>query len=109
MKSLKEPAGRIRLDIGEPVVIETAPEPDDKRALEKIAFAVAVEANRVTPLPVTSVMCLILLGMAPRGATSAALLGARQSEVKGKRVSVCVDLGGRCIINKKKQKHKKIR
>ncbi|HET6524727.1 glycerol-3-phosphate 1-O-acyltransferase [Sphingopyxis sp.] len=76
MKSLKEPSGRIRLDIGEPVVIETAPEPDDRRALEKIAFAVAVEANRVTPLTVTSVMCLILLGMAPRGATSAELLGA---------------------------------
>ncbi len=76
MKSLKEPSGRIRLDIGEPVVIETAPEPDDRRALERIAFAVAVEANRVTPLTVTSVMCLILLGMAPRGATSAELLGA---------------------------------
>lgn len=76
MKSLKEPSGRIRLDIGEPVVIDTAPGPDDKRALEQIAFAVAVEANRVTPLTVTSVMCLILLGMAPRGATSAELLGA---------------------------------
>ena len=68
MKSLKAPSGRIRLDIGEPVVIEAAPAPDDRRALEQIAFAVAVEANRVTPLTVTSVMCLILLGMAPRGA-----------------------------------------
>ncbi|SBV31486.1 Glycerol-3-phosphate acyltransferase [uncultured Sphingopyxis sp.] len=76
MKSLKEPSGRIRLDIGEPVVIDAAPGPDDRRALERIAFAVAVEANRVTPLTVTSVMCLILLGMAPRGATSAELLGA---------------------------------
>ncbi len=76
MKSLKEPSGRIRLDIGNPVVIDEAPGPDDKRALEKIAFAVAVEANRVTPLTVTSVMCLILLGMAPRGATAAELLGA---------------------------------
>lgn len=76
MKSLREPSGRIRLDIGEPVVIDTAPGPDDRRALEQIAFAVAVEANRVTPLTVTSVMCLILLGMAPRGATSAELLGA---------------------------------
>jgi glycerol-3-phosphate O-acyltransferase len=76
MKSLKEPSGRIRLDIGNPVVIDTAPGPDDKRALERIAFAVAVEANRVTPLTVTSVMCLILLGMAPRGATAAELLGA---------------------------------
>ncbi|WP_428683635.1 glycerol-3-phosphate 1-O-acyltransferase [Sphingopyxis sp.] len=76
MKSLREPSGRIRLDIGDPVVIEQAPGPDDKRALEKIAFAVAVEANRVTPLTVTSVMCLILLGLAPRGATSAELLAA---------------------------------
>ncbi len=76
MKSLKEPSGRIRLDIGDPVVIDAAPGPDDRRALERIAFAVAVEANRVTPLTVTSVMCLILLGMAPRGATAAELLGA---------------------------------
>ncbi|HJS12988.1 glycerol-3-phosphate 1-O-acyltransferase [Sphingopyxis sp.] len=76
MKSLKEPSGRIRLDIGNPVVVGEAPAPDDKRALETIAFAVAVEANRVTPLTVTSVMCLILLGMAPRGATAAELLGA---------------------------------
>lgn len=76
MKSLKEPSGRIRLDIGDPVVIGAAPGPDDRRALERIAFAVAVEANRVTPLTVTSVMCLILLGMAPRGATAAELLGA---------------------------------
>lgn len=76
MKSLKEPSGRIRLDIGNPVIIDEAPGPDDKRALEKIAFAVAVEANRVTPLTVTSVMCLILLGLAPRGATAAELLAA---------------------------------
>ena len=76
MKSLKEPSGRIRLDIGNPVVIDSAPGPDDKRALEKIAFAVAVEANRVTPLTVTSVMCLILLGLAPRGATAAELIAA---------------------------------
>jgi glycerol-3-phosphate O-acyltransferase len=76
MKSLKEPSGRIRLDIGNPVIIDEAPGPDDKRALERIAFAVAVEANRVTPLTVTSVMCLILLGLAPRGATAAELLAA---------------------------------
>jgi glycerol-3-phosphate O-acyltransferase len=74
MKSLREPSGRIRLDIGNPVVIDAAPGPDDKRALEKIAFAVAVEANRVTPLTVTSVMCLMLLGTAPRGATAGEVL-----------------------------------
>jgi glycerol-3-phosphate O-acyltransferase len=74
MRNLKKPSGRIRLDIGKPVVIEDAPGPEDKRALEKIAFSVAVEANRVTPLTVSSVMCLILLGTAPRGATAAELL-----------------------------------
>ncbi|SKB84184.1 glycerol-3-phosphate 1-O-acyltransferase [Sphingopyxis flava] len=71
MRSLRAPSGRIRIDIGEPVVIERAPGPDDRRALERIAFSVAVEANRVTPLTVTSVLCLMLLGTAPRGVTEA--------------------------------------
>ncbi len=74
MRNLKKPSGRIRLDIGKPIVIENAPGPEDKRALERIAFSVAVEANRVTPLTVSSVMCLILLGTAPRGVTAAELL-----------------------------------
>ena len=76
MNSLREPSGRIRLDIGNPVVIDAAPDGDDRRALERIAFAVAVEANRVTPLTVTSVICLILLSTAPRGVTAAELLAA---------------------------------
>lgn len=74
LRSLKEPSGRIRIDIGNPVVVAHAPGPDDKHALERIAFAVAVEANRVTPLTVTSVMCLMLLGTAPRGATVTELI-----------------------------------
>lgn len=74
MRSLREPMGRVRIDIGTPVVIPAVTDPDDKRALERLAFAVAVEANRVTPLTVTGVMCLILLGTAPRGATVPELL-----------------------------------
>ena len=74
LRSLREPMGRVRIDIGEPVVIPEVTDPDDKRALERLAFAVAVEANRVTPLTVTGVMCLILLGTAPRGATVGELL-----------------------------------
>lgn len=100
LRSLKEPSGRIRIDIGNPVVIEQAPGPDDKRALEKIAFAVAVEANRVTPLTVTSVMCLILLGTAPRGATVPeiiATIGAitRWARVRGIRLSRELETGDR--------------
>lgn len=74
LRSLREPMGRVRIDIGDPVVIAQVDDPDDKRALERLAFAVAVEANRVTPLTVTGVMCLMLLGTAPRGATVAELL-----------------------------------
>ena len=74
MRSLREPMGRVRIDIGQPIVIPEVTDPDDKRALERLAFAVAVEANRVTPLTVTGVMCLILLGTAPRGATVPELL-----------------------------------
>lgn len=74
IRSLREPMGRVRIDIGQPVVIASVDDPDDKRALERLAFAVAVEANRVTPLTVTGVMCLMLLATAPRGATVGELL-----------------------------------
>ncbi len=70
LKSLREPMGRVRIDLGRPVVVARAPNPDDKLALARIAFDASVSANRVTPLTVTSVMCLILLGTAPRGATA---------------------------------------
>ena len=70
LKSLREPMGRVRIDLGKPVVVARAPNPDDKLALARIAFDASVSANRVTPLTVTSVMCLILLGTAPRGATA---------------------------------------
>ena len=76
LKSLREPMGRVRIDLGTPVVVKRAPDPDDRLALARIAFDASVSANRVTPLTVTSVMCLILLGTAPRGATAEELARA---------------------------------
>ena len=70
LKSLREPMGRVRIDLGAPVVVGHAPHPDDKLALSKIAFDASVHANRVTPLTTTSVMCMALLGTAPRGVTA---------------------------------------
>jgi glycerol-3-phosphate O-acyltransferase len=70
LKSLREPMGRVRIDLGAPVVVHVAPDPEDKLALARIAFDASVSANRATPLTVTSVMCLVLLGTAPRGATA---------------------------------------
>ena len=68
------PMGRVRIDLGEPVVVAQPPPAEDRLAVARIAFEAAVHANRVTPLNVTGVMCLVLLGMAPRGATAPALV-----------------------------------
>ncbi|HEX7374150.1 MAG TPA: glycerol-3-phosphate 1-O-acyltransferase [Steroidobacteraceae bacterium] len=73
-RGVRRPMGRVRIDLGEPVVVRQPPAPDDRLALAKIAFNAAVHANRATPLTVTGVMCLVLLGMAPRGATAAELV-----------------------------------
>ncbi len=69
LRSLREPRGRIYVNFGDPVVVATAPDPEDKLALSKIAFEVAVRANRVTPFTLNSLICLALLGCAPRGLT----------------------------------------
>ena len=73
VKSLREPMGKVYVDFGEPVEIAHAPGPDDKLALSKIAFEVAVNANRATPLTLTSLMCFSLLGVAPRAMTAVEL------------------------------------
>lgn len=73
-RSVRRPMGRVRIDIGEPVVVASAPRHDDRLAVARIAFETAVQANRATPLTVTGVICLVLLGMAPRGATAAELV-----------------------------------
>lgn len=77
LSSLRQPMGRIYLDFGESVVLEQAPEPDDHMALPKIAFEVAVQANRVSPITLPAVACLVLLGAAPRALT----VGEIQSEI----------------------------
>ena len=69
LRSLREPMGKVYVDFGEPVIVKKAPNPNDRLALSKMAFEVAVQANRATPLTLTSLMCLFLLGTAPRAMT----------------------------------------
>ena len=69
LRSLREPMGKVYVDFGDPVVVNKAPDPSDRLALSKMAFEVAVQANRATPLTLTSLMCLCLLGTAPRAMT----------------------------------------
>ncbi|MBN7796430.1 glycerol-3-phosphate 1-O-acyltransferase [Parahaliea mediterranea] len=66
VRSLARPMGKVYMDIGKPVVLERAPEPEDSLALSKIAFEVAVEANRVTPITFPALVAMSLLGAAPR-------------------------------------------
>lgn len=70
VSSLRKPMGRIYVDIGEPVVLPSAPEPGDRLTLSKIAFQVAVEANKVTPITLPSLVCMSLLGNAPQALTT---------------------------------------
>ncbi len=74
IRSLARPMGKIYVDIGKPVVLERAPEPDDKLALSKIAFEVAVEANHVTAITFPSLVTMSLLGAAPRALTQEEVL-----------------------------------
>ena len=69
VSSLRQPMGRIYLDFGESVVLDQAPDPEDQLALPKIAFEVAVQANKVTPITLPAVSCMVLLGAAPRALT----------------------------------------
>jgi glycerol-3-phosphate O-acyltransferase len=57
------------VDFGEPVRLDAAPDPEDQLAISKIAFQVAVEANRVTPATFPAVVSTALLGACPRALT----------------------------------------
>jgi glycerol-3-phosphate O-acyltransferase len=74
IRSLARPMGKVYMDIGEPVVLAEAPHPDDRLALSKIAFEVAVEANNVTPITFPSLVTMSLLGAAPRALTEAEVI-----------------------------------
>ena len=73
LRRMRQPLGRIYLDFGEPVVVNKAAIGDDRLALQKIAFQVGVEANRVSPITVTALLSMSLLGAAPRAQTIAEL------------------------------------
>jgi glycerol-3-phosphate O-acyltransferase len=74
LKGLMQPLGQIYLDYGEPVVLESSPSPDDRLALSKLAFQVGVEANKVAPVTLPSLIAMILLGAAPGALTRSELL-----------------------------------
>lgn len=76
LRSLRQPMGKVYVDFGKPVIVEKAPGPNDRIALSKMAFEVAVQANQVTPLTLTSLLSLCLLGTAPRGLTADELRAA---------------------------------
>jgi len=77
LRGLRQPMGKIYFDFGEPVVLPKAPSPDDPRELQRVAFAVGVAVNKVSPITLPSLISMVLLGSAPRALTADEL----QSEV----------------------------
>lgn len=74
IRSLARPMGKIYVDFGDPVVLAQAPDPKDSLALSKIAFEVAVQANRVTPITFPAIVSMSLLGVYPRALTEAEII-----------------------------------
>ncbi len=70
LRSLREPMGRVRIDLGEPVVVRRSAAGETSLELARIAFDASVSANRATPLTFTAVLCMVLLGSAPRAVTA---------------------------------------
>ncbi|MAA88120.1 MAG: glycerol-3-phosphate acyltransferase [Haliea sp.] len=98
VRSLARPMGKIYMDIGSPVVLPSAPDPDDSLALSKIAFEVAVEANRVTPITFPSLVTMSLLGAAPKALTEAEVVEDLRAlldwaEARSLRISADFDRG----------------
>ncbi len=85
LRGLRQPLGRIYMDFGEPVVLERAPPPEDTLALQKVAFQVGVEVNKVTPITLPSLATMILLGAAPRALTRDELVREMDSLVEWAR------------------------
>lgn len=70
LRGLRQPMGKIYFNFGDPVVLETVPSPEDPRELQRVAFAVGVGVNRVSPITLPSLICMVLLGAAPRALTA---------------------------------------
>jgi glycerol-3-phosphate O-acyltransferase len=70
LRGLRQPMGKIYFNFGEPVVLPSVPSPEDPRELQRVAFAVGVAVNRVSPITLPSLICMVLLGSAPRALTT---------------------------------------
>lgn len=67
LKRLRSPMGRIYMNFGDPVPVD-APQAlrNEDNDLYRLAFRVAVNVNRVTPVTMPALVCLVLLGALPR-------------------------------------------
>ncbi len=73
LRRLKSPMGNIYLDFADPVVLKGPAPEASQELLPQVAFEVARRANARVPVTLSSLMCLALLGAAPRALTYAEL------------------------------------
>lgn len=69
LRRMRQPLGRIYVDFGDPVIVNKDTFQEDRLVVEKTAFKVGLEANRVTPITLTALMSMSLLGATPRAQT----------------------------------------
>ncbi len=69
LRRFKSSHGKIYIDFGEPVSVSTDAKANSSLDIAKIAFEVGVEANRVSPITLTSLVVFILLGITPKAIT----------------------------------------
>ena len=67
IRRLKQPKGRIYVNVAEPIHLNKIPEGDIE--IQKVAFHVGSEVNRITPITLVSIVMLIFLQNAPRALT----------------------------------------
>ena len=70
LRSLRKPMGRIYVDLADPIILPKVPDVSDTMKLSRIAFKIAVHANRATPITLNALMCFCLLGVSPRAMTA---------------------------------------
>ena len=73
LRRFKSSHGKIYVDFGKPVSVSAAVATETSLDIAKIAFEVGVEANRVSPITLTSLVVFILLGITPRAVTKVQL------------------------------------
>lgn len=70
LRGLRRPMGRVHVNFGQPVLVDNSSLTNESISVAKVAFDVGVQVNKVTPITIPSLICMVLLGAAPAAFTT---------------------------------------